>query len=79
MIPIKIGRHIYKITGDDKFMDNGRTVQLLTQSTEAAAWGFRPNPVLSKKAIKQIFEHKRKVIDTGGMYEKNVIVFSLDI
>jgi len=25
MIELKIGHHIYKITGDDKFMDNGHT------------------------------------------------------
>ena len=53
-LELKIGRHTYTITNKDKFMDNGSCVQLLTQSKEPASFGFRPNPILSKRAIKKL-------------------------
>jgi len=53
-IGIKIGRAEYYITEDDIFLNNGSCVQLLTQSKEKSDWGRRPNPVLSKRVIKQI-------------------------
>ena len=60
ILKLKIGRNEYSITADDKFMNNGCCVQLLTQSKEKSDWGKRPNPILSKRAIKEIdkFEHR---------------------
>lgn len=46
---MKIGRHEYEIVKGDKFLDNGHTVQLLTQSKEAISWGHQPHPSLSKR------------------------------
>jgi len=51
---MKIGRHEYEIIKGDKFLDNGSCVQLLTQSKETSTWGHTPNPVLSKKAVKEL-------------------------
>lgn len=59
MIVIKIGRHEYEITLNDEFMDNGSCVQLLTQSKEPSKFGRRPLPVLSSRAIKQIYVYAR--------------------
>jgi hypothetical protein len=53
-IKLKIGRHEYDITENDVFMNNGSIVMLTTQSKERPDWGIRPNPWLSKRAIKEI-------------------------
>lgn len=76
-IQLKIGRHEYEITSSDQFMDNGSCVQLLTQSKECSVWGKRPTPVLSKRAVKEISEHKR--IQRNHNYGNAVQVFSLNI
>lgn len=77
MISIKIKRHEYKITNDDIFMDNGACVQLLSQSKEPSNWGHQPNPVLSKRAVKEINAYKR--IEQKHSYTTDVQVFSLDV
>ena len=59
IIKIKVGRFEYEITGEDKFLDNGNCVQLFTQSKEPLDWGHRPNPHLSKRAIKSIGRFER--------------------
>lgn len=75
MIELKIGRHTYKITEEDRFMDNGSCVQLLTQSKEKANWMTRPAPALSKILAKRLAKLKRKVYKHN--YGSNVIVYSL--
>lgn len=75
-IELKIGRHIYKVTDQDKFMDNGKIVQLLTQSKERPYWGRQPNPVLSKRAIKQIAAFERMQVKDHSYCAE---VFSLGI
>jgi len=53
-ITVKIGRHEYEITQEDCFLDNGKCVQLMTQSQEPVEWGRRANPVLSKRLVKEL-------------------------
>jgi hypothetical protein len=77
MIKIKVGRHEYEITNSDKFMDNGACVQLLSQSKERVDWGAKPNPVLSKRAVKEISKFTR--VQENHNYGGNVQVFSLDV
>ncbi len=67
---LKIGRHTYEITSEDIFLDNGACVQLLTQSKERSDWGRIPNPVLSKKAIKELKEYG--VSESQSEYKKCV-------
>ena len=74
---LKIGKYNYTITEADDFMDNGACVQLLTQSKENTSWGRTPNPVLSKKAIKQISAYKR--VDKDHNYGTSVQIFSLSL
>jgi len=71
MLELKIGRHTYKITEDDEFLDNHSCVQLLTQSKERISWGHRPTPCLSKKAIKEIsaFDRLQKTHNYGNRCE----------
>ena len=74
---LKIGKYLYEITEADRFMDNGRCVQLLTQSKRPSSYGTRPRPVLSKKAVKLISEHdklRETYSDNGRVHE-----FSLDL
>jgi hypothetical protein len=75
LITIKIGRYEYEITFEDVFMDNGACVQLLTQSKENPHCGRRPNPVLSKRVVKEISSFKR--IQKKHNYGLGVNVFSL--
>ena len=75
IIRLKIGRATYDITDKDEFMDNGSSVQLLTQSKSSVTWGQRSNPVLSKKAIKEISQFTIRKIPSD--YPANVTVFSL--
>lgn len=77
MIKMKVGRHEYEIDSSDEFMDNGACVQLLTQSKELSDWGRRPNPVLSKRAVKEISRFSR--IQKEHSYDTTVEVFSLDV
>lgn len=77
MIKIKVGRHKYEIGSSDEFMDNGACVQLLTQSKEKSHWGKRPNPVLSKRVIKEISVFNR--IQKEHRYSSDVEVFSLEV
>jgi hypothetical protein len=74
---LKIGRNLYQITEDDIFIDNGACVQLLSQSKEKSRWGRRPNPRLSKRAIKEISYFDR--VDRKHNYSTDVSVFSLDL
>lgn len=75
LIVIKIGRHEYKITHEDYFVDNGACVQLLTQSNEKSEWGRRPHPVLSKRAVKEISKYDR--VQKKHNYDNHVSIFSL--
>jgi len=74
-IIIKIGRHEYKITEADRFMDNGACVQLLTQSKENAMYGQRHTPVLSKRAVAEISKFTHNPIPHG--YSNDIKIFSL--
>lgn len=74
---LKIGRHEYEISAQDAFMDNGSCVQLLTQSLEKGTWEYRPNPKLSKRAIREIEAYER--IPVGHKYGDGVQVFTLKI
>jgi hypothetical protein len=76
-ITLKIKRSDYKITENDKFLDNKACVQLITQSTEMDNWGMRFNPVLSKRAVKEISLFKRT--ELVHRYGERVSVFSLVI
>lgn len=53
---LKIGRHTYKITHEDRFLDNKACVMLMTQSREKCEkfQTVPPRPILSKGAIKKI-------------------------
>lgn len=73
MIELKIGRHTYNITENDKFMDNGACVQLLTQSKRAMMGYSRPSPVLTKANIKQLDKYE-KIIKP---YSTGVVTFTL--
>jgi len=68
MLTLKIGRHTYEITAADRFLDNGARVQLTTQSKEMSSWGSRPNPVLSKRAIKEL--NKCEQVDHESPYQR---------
>ena len=75
MLELKIGRHKYSITENDKFMDNGACVQLITQSLENPVMGCRSDPVLSKRAVKEISNFARRQLPHG--YSKGVTIFNL--
>ena len=75
IIKLKIRNVTYDITDEDEFMDNGNSVQLLTQSKESVSWGQRANPILTKKAIKEISVFTRRQIKHG--YPDKVTVFNL--
>lgn len=62
---IKIGRHEYEITENDRFMDNEACIQLLTQSSETSSWGRRPNPVMSKKLASEFLKKDLVEYESG--------------
>ena len=76
-ITLKIKRSEYQITEKDRFLDNKACVQLITQSTEMGNWGMRLNPVLSKRAVKEIAAFERT--EFSHQYGEGVSVFSLVI
>jgi hypothetical protein len=78
-IEIKVGRHAYTITKEDRFMDNGSIVMLLTQSQEKLSWGKRGNPCLSRKLVKQLYkDHNKTNSEFNNVYGR-VERFSFDV
>ena len=75
-IKIKVKGNEYDITRDDRFMDNGACIQLLTQSQEPIFHQERPHPVLPQRVVKEITKYER--VDVTHRSER-VSVFSLDI
>lgn len=75
MIKLKIGRGEYSITSNDTFMDNGTCVQLTSKKNPRV--GSFINPILSKRAVKEISRFKRMQLQHG--YGGSVQLFSLDI
>ena len=75
LLTLKIGRHSYQIQEDDRFMDNGACVQLLTQSKEKYIYGQRHTPVLSKRAVDEISKFTHNPISHG--YSNDIKIFSL--
>ena len=75
-LTLKIGRYEYVITNDDKFMDNGACVQLMTQSQEIGRFGVKTNPKLSSKAIKLINKFSRRELKT---LTTGAVLFSLEL
>ncbi len=66
LITLKIGRHQYDITHEDEFMDNGSIVTLTTQSKEGTSFGFRPDPRLPKRAVKELAAFNRHEVRKSG-------------
>ena len=75
VIKLKIGRNEYDIRESDEFMDNGSIIQLLTQSKENVSWGQRPDPTLSKRAIKELEVFEREEVEHE--YGVGVSIFSV--
>ena len=74
---LKIGRHTYDITSSDLFMDNGRCIQLTTQSQEINPWSGVAHPVLSIKARATISAFDKNEIDHD--YDDRVSIFSIAV
>lgn len=75
---LKIGRKIYDISANDTFMDNGSCVLLTSQDSGlSSGFGGVYNPVLSKRAIKEIAAFERGQLQHG--YGSDIQIFSLNI
>jgi hypothetical protein len=72
---LKIARHEYSITRQDRFLDNGSCVQLISQSKEISNWGRQANPVLSQRAEKEI----SKLLRVNIVNKKGYNEFSVDV
>lgn len=73
---IKIRNNVYVITGQDRFMDNGACVQLITQRGPWAGWSHAAI-VLTKKAIKHISAFERIEMPNSGSGRKDVKIFAI--
>ena len=61
---LKIGRHTYNITHEDRFLDNNVCVQLLSQNKVG---GHNPaSPILSKVAASKIRKMPHSVLSYGN-------------
>lgn len=79
MLELKIGRYTYNITEKDLFLDNGSCVQLTTQSQEKSDWGHKPNPILSKRAIKHISKFTQVCVPYYSEYVPQAKLFYLEV
>lgn len=70
---IKINRKEYEITTDDRFLDNGCCVQLLTQSKEKTVRFWQATPKLPKRITTKIM--KLKLVDVKHNYGSTCRVF----
>lgn len=74
ILSLKLGRRVFDITENDKFMDNGSCVQIITRKVPSGTW-WTTCPKLSKKAIKEISTFEQ--ISHPHQYSRGVKVFSL--
>lgn len=65
---LTIKRRVYTITPDDRFLDNGRSITMLTQGN---------SPRLTKQAEAQLMAVQRTNVKRG--YTRNVTTFGLAI
>ncbi|MEI8659297.1 hypothetical protein [Vibrio sp. Hal054] len=77
-IQLKIGRATYEITATDRFMDNGKCIQLLSQSKECDRWARARTPKLSQRAVREINKFERIELDSAD-YRSTVSIFSLKL
>lgn len=70
---VKINRKEYEITTDDRFLDNGVCLQLLTQSKEKTIRFWQATPRLPKCLANKIM--KLKLIDVKHNYGSRCRVF----
>jgi|TARA_R110000851_G_scaffold103941_1_gene221323 hypothetical protein len=75
IVKLKISRYQYSITRKDRFLDNGKCVQLISQSQEKLVWGIRSTPVLSKRAVQEI----SKLMRVDVVNETGYQLFSVDV
>jgi len=75
MFKIKVGRREYEITPDDRFMDNGACVQLISQKGPFERWHHK-NIVLSKREIKKLDKLGR--IEHPHKYGSWISIFSVE-
>lgn len=73
---IKVGRQEYSITSEDRFLDNGACIQLITQKGHFREWRYK-NIVLPKREIKRLAKLKR--IERPHKYGQGVSVFSVEV
>ena len=73
---IKVGRQEYRITSEDRFLDNGACVQLITQKGPFGKWHYK-NIVLPKREIKRLAKLKR--IERPHKYGQGISVFSIEL
>lgn len=71
---IKIGRFEYELREGDKFLLNGVSAQLMTQSKEKSDWGRTPMPCLPKRRVKEIYELPNFKKYPSKIYENCFIV-----
>lgn len=76
MFTIKVGRKEYQITSQDRFMDNGACVQLLTQKGPFKNWHHQ-TPTLSKREIARLSKLRR--IEHKHKCGAGVSIFSVDV
>lgn len=74
MFVIKIGRNEYEITPDDRFMDNGACVQLITQKGPFKKWNYE-SLILPKREINRLEKMGR--IEHSHRYGSNISIFSV--
>ena len=78
-IEIKVGRHNYTITENDRFMDNGSSCMLITQKNGVVCWGTTKNTRLSKKVLEKLVSKYKKVRIENRDHYGGVEYFSLSI
>jgi hypothetical protein len=74
LVSLKIGRQVYDITEDDKFLDNGACIQIITKRGPFDTWRHT-TPILTKKAMREIGAFAR--VNHPHKYSSGCTVFSL--
>jgi hypothetical protein len=68
MFELKIGRDTYQITENDRFLDNGACVQLVTQKGRWENYSYK-NIVLTQKAVREISKFEKVYLSYGGIVD----------
>jgi hypothetical protein len=75
LLIIKVGKKEYTITEQDRFLDNGACIQLISKNGSFGGWHYNAI-VLPKREVKRIAKFRRVVLNRDNV-DPSMLTFRL--